>query len=280
MAWNGSHSNKVSYVKGSRRYSIASSQNQGKGNLRYIWHLFSIVLALIIGFVVAIIRFWPHSTDVAITEPETKAQRIKPNKSFEHIVQDAPNEKLPIVEEPKRNVRIERGVEVISLSAKTNQSGVVIEKLTLADGRKIEKVIQPKPIFDNPSDQMIALAISAKPGQSMPPLPALGNIDKEFSESLLSPIRINDNDSDRIKQLKLDVMEARAYIATEIKNGKSVAECLQEHRNEIERIADSHQMAVEKIQMMKEAGASPDDIRLFKCRINELLRARDIPELP
>jgi len=207
---------------------------------------------------------------------EIKASRIAEVKP--QIATNVVEAEVPAV--AKKDVRMERGVEVVAVSARTNQSGVVVEKLTLADGRKIEKVIRPKPIFDNVSDQMIALAVSAKPGESMAPLPALGDMDEEFAKSLLSPIRIDEGDSEKVKELKLAVKEARAYIAAEIKAGRSVAECLQEHRERMEDISDRHTMAVQEMQKMRKDGASAEDIAAFRSRINEIFKEQGIPELP
>ena len=179
-----------------------------------------------------------------------------------------------------RNVRMEHGAEVVSVQTRTNSVGTVVEKLRLADGRIIENVYPPKPIFNNPSDQLIAMALSFKPGQSMAPLPSLSNINQDFANSLLSPIVINDDDSDDVKEQKLAVKEARAYIVAEIKNGRTVAECLNEYRDQLEKIADRHQMAILEIQKMKANGTPEDDIIAFKKSVNDIFREHGIPELP
>ena len=172
------------------------------------------------------------------------------------------------------------GVQVVGRDVRTNQSGAVIEKLRLADGQMIESVHPPKPLFSNPSDQLIAMALSAKPGQSMAPMPDLSSVDSDFAKSFLSPIRIEDDDSDEVKALKLAVKEARAYIAAEVKKGRSVQECLNEHCRQIEQIADSHQMALLEMRKLKEEGAAQEEISQFRERVNEVFRAKGIPELP
>lgn len=179
-----------------------------------------------------------------------------------------------------KNVRMERGVEVVAETVRTNQSGAVIEKLTLADGQVIEKVLPPKPLFSNPSDQMIAMALSFKPGQTMAPLPSLSSIEDDFARSLLEPINIEDGDSEEVKALKLAVKETQAYLAAEVKSGRSVSECLNEHREQMEKIADSHQMAVQQLQKLKAEGVDAEEIRQFRQRVNEVFRAKGIPELP
>lgn len=214
---------------------------------------------------------------------EPKQELKAPSKSNVSQVKPAPSVERPALEvrkETKRNVKMERGVEVVAENIRTNQSGNVIEKLTLADGRIIEKVRPKKAIFTNPSDEVIAIALSYKPGQHMAPLPDLQTIDQDFANSLLSPIQINEDDSDDIKEQKLAVKEAKAYIAAEIRNGRSVQECLNEHRQQMESIADSHLMAIQEIKNMRDEGAPEEDIDAFRSRINEVFRGRGIPELP
>lgn len=191
---------------------------------------------------------------------------------------------IPVVEastEPTidSNKRYEEGVEVVAENIRTNSSGAVIEKLTLADGRKISKIHPPKPLFDNPADQVIALAISTKPGQSMPPLPDISNIDKDFADSLLAPIKINDDDSDDVKELKAMVLETKAYLIEEVKNGGSVYEALMAHQKEMETIADSHLMAIQEFQKIK-AEDGLEMAREFAERVNGSFRIRGIPEIP
>lgn len=211
--------------------------------------------------------------------PKTKVKTVKPPKTAPLIEKKVESVVVPPVETnlPRR---LEGGVEVVSSTSRTNQSGAVIERLRLADGRLIEKVHPKKSIFKRSSDQMIALALSVKPGQSMPPLPNLGDIDRDFQASLDEPIEINDDDPEDVKKLKLDVKEARAYIAAEIKNGRTVQQCLNDHRNELERIADRHQLAVQEIQKLKQNGSSPEEIAAFRKRINEFFKDKGIPELP
>lgn len=182
-------------------------------------------------------------------------------------------------ETPDPNKMYAEGVEVVQYAASTNKSGAVIEKLTLADGRKISKVHPPKPVFENPADQVIALAVSAKPGESMPPLPDLSGIDEDFTKSLLAPIKINDDDLDEIKELKAKVIETKAYLVEEVKNGGSVLEALKAHQAEMERIADSRLMAVREMQRLQAEG-EPEIAREFAERVNESFRARGISEIP
>lgn len=178
----------------------------------------------------------------------------------------------------KKNKQMEKGVEILSSSVRTNSSGAVIEQLKLADGRTIRKIHPPKPLFENPSDQLIAMAISVKPGQSMPPLPLDASIEKDFMNSLLKPIVINEDDTPEIKELKARVMETRAYLVDEVKSGSTVLEALRAHQSEMEMMADATTMAVRELQKVRDESGE-EEAKLFAERINESFRARGIPEL-
>ena len=184
-------------------------------------------------------------------------------------------------ESPTRTApkRMEDGVEVVSSTTTTNASGAVIEKLVLADGKKMMKVHPPKPIFDNACDQVIAMMLSAKPGQSMPPLPMLDkSLEQDFLDSLTSPIVISEDDSDEVRDIKAKVKEAKAYLVEEIKRGGSLLEAIREHQTEMERIADSHLMAMQEMQKIR-AECGDDAAQEFIERVNESFRARGIAEI-
>ena len=179
-------------------------------------------------------------------------------------------------DEPAR--RYENGVEVVSCAVTTNSSGAVIERLVLADGRKMKKVHPPKPVFDNPADQLIALAISAKPGESMPPFPDMSGIDRDFERAVMAPIEINDDDTDEVKALKAKVMEVRAYLIEEVRSGGSVIDALEAHKSEMDRIADSHAMAVQEVQKLISEG-DIEGAREFAENVNAAFEVQGIPPI-
>jgi len=175
--------------------------------------------------------------------------------------------------------RLERGIEVVSCETITNNtSGAIIEKLVLANGKKIQKVHAPKPIFENPCDQLIATVLSVPPGQSLPPLPNLNGIDEEFKKSLQIPIKVNDDDSPKVRELKELVIETRIYLENELKNGGSVMNALLEHQSEMNRISDSRLMAIQQIKKIESEEGLAASIK-FAELINESLRSRNIPEV-
>jgi hypothetical protein len=78
----------------------------------------------------------------------------------------------------------------VVLSVVTNKSGYIVERVQLPDGTTAKRVHTPPPIFDNVSDQMIAMVVSVPPGQSIPPLPHDSNLDESFRKSLGTEIKI------------------------------------------------------------------------------------------
>lgn len=214
--------------------------------------------------------------------PEEKSAPVKATThEIVPVVTKVPEqvkEEAPVVA-PDPNKRYEGGVEVLSSNVTTNKSGAVIEKLVLANGKKMSKIHPPKPVFDNPCDQVIALAISTKPGQSMPPLPNLdSSLEKEFLASLEKPFKIEETDSEQVRELKARVLETKAYLAEEIKNGGSVLEALREHQRMMDDNADAHLIAVQQLQKVKaEYGQEAADE--FLERVNETLRARGLAEI-
>ena len=121
------------------------------------------------------------------------------------------------------------------INVRTNEGGVVTERFQLPNGKTWRRVSDPPPIFDNPSDNAIAMALGDASGAPLPPVPGLddANLDEEFAKSLLKPIEISEDDKPGVAAVKMLVSEARKEIA-EIKNAgdtRTVGELLQEHIN-------------------------------------------------
>ena len=173
----------------------------------------------------------------------------------------------------------EDGVEILSLTARTNTAGAVIEKMRLADGTTKMKVRPKPPLFENPCDQVIAMAISTKPGDAMPPLPDLTGIEQDFANSLLSPIRINDDDSDEVKLIKEQVIEVRKELAQVVKNGGSVMEALLAHQDEMNRIYESRLTAIQMMQRIQ-AESGIEAAQEFADEVNRRFEGENIPAIP
>lgn len=278
--------------RGITAISIAEGRIPRKGRSSTAKHsgvnntLFSRVLLGLIAFaavVAASICAWflisSNAGDPTETSTAKKVLPSKPPIEKQKIeISKAPATNI-VVETEKPNARLYKGVAVVSSSATTNGvDGAVIERLKLADGRTVKVVSLPKPLFESPSDQLIAMALSSQPGQSVAPMPIDVNVEQAFLDSLMSPIRINDDDPDDVKELKANVLEARAYIADEVKAGKSVREVLEEYQMRMNDIADRHLMAVQELQKIKDE-YGVEEAREFAIRVNEAFRARGIPEI-
>lgn len=239
---------------------------------RVFFCLLGLAICAIIVAVAVLIANRTHSSEVPSEQRKPKVISEAPAR---------PNTKKPLKakEAPKPPSRIENGQEVVSSTTSTNSNGVVIEKLVLADGSKMSKIHPPPPVFSNPSDQVIALAISTPPGQAMPPLPDLQGIDKDFMKSLLSPIEIDEDDTDEIKALKVRVIEVKKELVEEIKNGGSVQDVLLAHQKEMNRLSDSRLMAIQEMQRIAgEEGI--EAAQEFADKVNEHFSEQGIPEIP
>ena len=174
-------------------------------------------------------------------------------------------------------------VEQVLIEARTNSnSGVIIERYRTPDGKTHRKVINPPPIFTNPSDQIIALAISARAGQRIPPLPPMrpDQLNQAFVNSLSSPIEIKDDDKPEVAALKLAVSQTRSEIAELIKagDGRTVAEILQEHVETTNRNADMRAEAASQLRRILES-QDPEMAEEYLSRANKLLQEYGINPL-
>ena len=196
-------------------------------------------------------------------------------------VPSTPKESIPtnapaaVVVEPK--------AEHVLIEARTNSnSGVIIERYRTPDGKTHRKVINPPPIFSNPSDQIIALAMSARAGQRIPPLPPMrpDQLNQAFVNSLSSPIEIQDDDKPEVAALKLAVSQTRSEIAELIKagDGRTVAEILQEHVETTNRNADMRAEAASQLRRILES-RDPELAEEYLSRANKLLQEYGINPL-
>lgn len=176
--------------------------------------------------------------------------------------------------------RLWRGVEVVSSAgAETNRDGAVVERLVLADGRRVRAVSLPPPAFRHPSDQLLAMALSARPGEAMPPLPFGPDVERGFLRALEDPVEELPTDSAEVRELKRRVAEARETLAREVLAGRRVRDVLEEWQRGQEHVAAVRLMAVREVEAVRESegiGAA----RRFAARANGTLRAGGIPEIP
>lgn len=205
------------------------------------------------------------------TKPVEKAERktIAEVKPAEIAAKKTPESILtpkPVEDELPPNKRI---VEMISVV--TNADGSVLERFRTADGKTRSRQSAPKAVFDNASDQLIAMAVQgAASGGSMPPMPVSRNADAEFKASLEKPIGIEPGDSEEIKALKHAVMETRKQILELMSEGKSFEEVMQEHRELVNNNATVRNEVTTELKRLLEEGDF-DGAEQFREKANALL---------
>lgn len=168
-------------------------------------------------------------------------------------------------------------VEMISVI--TNVDGSVLERFRTADGKIRSRQSAPKPVFDNASDQIIAMAASgASSGYAMPPMPVMNNADEEFIKSLETEITIDSDDSDEVKALKQNVIAIREEIRQLMSEGHSFAEVIRDHRDVVNHGVE---MRKEATRMIKEFVDSGDNDAANECleKVNEVLAGMGIQKV-
>ena len=134
-----------------------------------------------------------------------------------------------------------------------------------------------KETFDNPSDQLISMTINGNGGQ-IAPLPFSNNMDEEFRKSLEKPIVINDDDSEEVKAAKQRVLEAREDIKALMKEGKSVRQILEEHREDVNFKAEMRSQVAKEARAILESGDA-EGAKKFVMMMNFALQQKGIEEV-
>lgn len=148
----------------------------------------------------------------------------------------------------------------------------VVETIYTDDGkchqyyRKTEK-----PVLDNASDQILALATAENHGGVLPPLPGVGpNFKYAFAESLKKEIVVNEDDPDAVKALKERVKQARQEMLEAIAQGMTAEEVLAEHRKMQEHNASMRMEAVKGLREYLDKGDA-EGAKAYCAKVNEAL---------
>jgi len=225
-----------------------------------------------------------------VAHKDAGSEPIPKSKVVRHTPAPKRTEKEQPAAEPKRNSEggkgqsndvgvaaqsaadVFNGVQVVSRTAMTNADGTVVERIRTADGKSHRVTTPPKRVFDNASDQLIAMAIhGANGGVGMPPLPMAGSIEEDFRKSLATPIEIRDDDSDEVKLIKMDVMAVREVLKERVAQGMSVRKALEEHQDEVNHMAAYNKEALNMLKEIreKEGAAAADE---FLATVNRKLK--------
>ena len=276
MSWNGSDGTAAGGPPIARR-GLSPANARRTADARRVGARLAIALAAALAG--AGVWWWATRTRLAAVPPPS-ATLPRPPKVLSPESSPSPAGPVPAPTAPKAERRRVAGVEVVAtLGAETNRDGAVVERLVLADGRRVRAVTLPPPVFRHPSDQLIAMALSAKPGEAAPPLPLGPDVERDFLASLDEPIETLASDTDEIRELKRRVRAAREAIAEEVRAGKSVRQVLEEHQREQEHMTECRLMAARETQEIR-ATAGEAAARAFAARANESLRAGGVPEIP
>ena len=165
------------------------------------------------------------------------------------------------------------------LSVVTNADGSVLERFRTADGKVRSRQSAPRPVFDNASDQIIAMAAAgAESGHAMPPMPMMNNADEEFMKSLGREIAIDKDDPDAVKALKRNVIAIREEIRRLVGEGHSFAEVIREHRDIVNHGVE---MRKEATRMVRELVDGGDRGAAAECleKVNEALAGMGIQKI-
>ncbi len=134
-----------------------------------------------------------------------------------------------------------------------------------------------QPVFDNASDQVLAM-IASDDGRGMAPIPISANIEKEFLESLKKEIKILDTDDERTRALKESVIDLRAQMKQLLDEGKTVGEVIREHQELMNQNAKIRNDAMLELKGLLDAG-DIEGAKVYKRKVNLALQQMGIKEM-
>ena len=195
-------------------------------------------------------------------------QRVPPAQGH---VPDAQERVAPVAAKPKERHD--------TVSIHTNNLGKVVEKWIGADGKLHMSVrYARKPVFDNASDDQLAMAVTGNGTQSIAPIPMAATSEQEFLESLKKPIVINDDDPENVKQVKIAVREAREQMKQLMDNGMSYREALAEHQRLVNENVDTRNQCMAELKRLVDEGDRTGAENYLKT-MNAALEQMGIPAL-
>ena len=166
-----------------------------------------------------------------------------------------------------------------TISIHTNNLGKVVEKWIGADGKKHMSVrYARKPVFDNASDDQLAMAVGGGGTQAIAPIPMAATSEQEFLESLKKPIVIDDDDPERVKRIKEAVIAARETMKQMMDEGKSYREALAEHQKLVNENVETRNQCMAELKQLVDAGDREGAEHYLKT-MNVALEQMGIPAL-
>ena len=138
-----------------------------------------------------------------------------------------------------------------------------------------------KPVFENGTDQLIAMATGVPEGCTIPPLPNMTPADTDrFIETLKKPIKIDEKDSDAVKAAKERVQLVREQIAQWMQEepGKELGAILNEHRDDFNHTTEMQNEVKKGLQEYLDANDT-EGAQKYLTMMNLALQQVGIPEV-
>ena len=166
-----------------------------------------------------------------------------------------------------------------TVSIHTNNMGKVVEKWIGADGKLHMSVrYARRPVFDNASDDQLAMAVGGGGAQAIPPIPMTAASEREFLASLKKPIVIAEDDSEDVKRLKEAVRDAREQMKQLMDSGMSYREALAEHQRLVNENVDTRNQCMAELKRLVDEGDREGAEQYLKT-MNVALGQMGIPAL-
>lgn len=124
----------------------------------------------------------------------------------------------------------------------------------------------PPPVFDNASDQVLAM-VAQDATHGMAPIPTGRDSEREFRESLKKEIAILDTDDEQTKALKESVIALREEIKKLLDSGMSFNQVLQEHQKLVNENAKIRNDATLELRRILESG-DVEGAQKYKRKMN------------
>ena len=209
-------------------------------------------------------------------DPTRNIREVSPAKAGNATASNT-TERLK-TEEPKKD-ETWLGTKIDHRTARTNGT-MIIETIYTVDGKSHLYYRDTTPqVFDNASDQILALATADAPGGNAPPLPSLGpKFEDEFARSLKKEIVINEDDSDAVKEVKARVKQARQDLLDAMGAGMSAQDVLMEHRKMQENNAAMRMDAVKGLREYLDKGDT-EGAREYVEKMNQALEQMGIMKI-
>ena len=230
-------------------------------------HLSWIILGTILVFISVGVIIWLLCTRQSYETPETVKKQVtgqSQGAKHENSHVSGPRKKTSLAQ--KTSVRINEiegigerikekwlGIDIDHKTVTTNGQ-YILETIFTTDGKMHRYAHSSRPrIFNNTSDQVLALATSDPDGTA--PLPGLGkNFEEDFIKSLNSEIVINSDDSPEVRKIKENVILARKNLLAAIEEGQSAEDVIRMDREAKLQTSELRNIAVRGLHIYLEKG--------------------------